>query len=169
MENECQFSPCRRYRYSLKHVIIGGPEQFGFGERERLVAWIMLNPSTADERQLDPTLRRVRGYSQAWQFTGFIILNLFAYRATRPEDMKAVADPVGPENNRLIFEAVNTVETVICGWGIHGAHNGREAELLGLAEKHGVLGKFNALAKTIDGFPSHPLYLKSDLQPFKFP
>ncbi len=65
----------------------------------RRIMWIGLNPSTADEQQLDPTLRRIRGFSQAWGFTAFVMTNVFAFRATVPADMKAQADPVGQDND----------------------------------------------------------------------
>jgi hypothetical protein len=63
---------------------------------------IGLNPSTADHRKLDPTLRRVRNFAQKWGLGGFVMLNLFAYRATEPRDMKRAEDPVGPKNDRYI-------------------------------------------------------------------
>ena len=57
----------------------------------RCIMWIGLNPSTADEQQLDPTLRRIRGFSQTWGFTAFVITNLFAYRAMRPDDQSSTS------------------------------------------------------------------------------
>lgn len=86
--NTCTFSPCRTYRYSLVH------------EWDRdlpRVAFIMLNPSTADENALDPTLRRCLGFARSWGYGSFEIGNVFAFRATDPKAMKAAADPFGPE------------------------------------------------------------------------
>jgi hypothetical protein len=56
--NPCHFSPCRRYRYTLTHDfadLFGAPAGAGY------VAWIGLNPSTADEGRLDSTLWRLKG------------------------------------------------------------------------------------------------------------
>src|SRR3954462_12457376 len=91
MINRCNFSRCRRYRYTLEHVIDPALEP-------RRIMWIGLNPSTADESQLDPTLRRVRAFSHAWGYTAFVMTNLFSFRATQPSDMKGQANPVGEHN-----------------------------------------------------------------------
>ena len=95
--NPCVFSPCRKWRYLLKHTWrdMLDPE-------ERAIAWIALNPSTADENQLDPTLRRIRGYTRDMGCNTFYMLNLFAYRATDPKVMRAAEDPIGPENDYWI-------------------------------------------------------------------
>ena len=59
--NKCVFSPDRVYRYTLLHSWRGLLDA-----EDRIACWIALNPSTADENQLDPTLRRIRGYSMKW-------------------------------------------------------------------------------------------------------
>ena len=59
-----------------------------------------LNPSIADEQQLDPTLRCTRAFSAAWGYNGFIMTNLFGLVSTDPAGLYAVADPIGPENDR---------------------------------------------------------------------
>jgi hypothetical protein len=81
--NECEFSPCRRWRYVLTHRFDG--DMFGSGNGR--VVWICLNPSTADEQRLDPTIRRIRAFSKVWGFSSFSVLNLFGWRATKPSDM----------------------------------------------------------------------------------
>ena len=96
MSNECVFSPDRRYRYTLIHR---WDESLNPGHG---IAWICLNPSTADEHQLDPTLRRIRDFSAVWGYAFFVMLNLFAWRATDPAGIKAAADPIGPDNDRWI-------------------------------------------------------------------
>ena len=77
--NICAFSPDRVYRYTLLHswADMLSPEL-------KTIAWIALNPSTADENQLDPTLRRIRVFSAAWGYNSFMMLNAFAFRATDP-------------------------------------------------------------------------------------
>ena len=57
------FSPDRVYRYTLLHSWRGLLDT-----EDRIACWIALNPSTADENQLDPTLRRIRGYSMRWGY-----------------------------------------------------------------------------------------------------
>ena len=99
------FSPCRTWRYTLTRDWL-----LGNGER---VAFIGLNPSTADETLDDPTIRRCINYAKAWGYSGMTMLNLFGYRATDPEDMKAFREPIGPENDAHIIAEAGKAEEAI--------------------------------------------------------
>jgi hypothetical protein len=88
-------SPCGRYRYRLDRRWADGPS----------IAWIMLNPSTADSNTDDPTIRRIRAFSQAWGFGALTVVNLYAWRATDPRDLWQAPGPVGPENDAYLVEA----------------------------------------------------------------
>ena len=159
MENECVFSSDRKHRYTLIHrfdPLLGG---------DRYLMWIGLNPSTADESQLDPTLRRIRGYTQREGYDGFIMLNLFAYRATLPEDMKAAKDPVGSDNDRWLVECAERCGKVVAAWGGHGAHLDRATHVCRLLKKFELV----CLTRLGDGSPGHPLYLKKDLRFTPYP
>lgn len=158
MRNECVFSADRRHRYSLIHR---WDELINPG---RGIAWICLNPSTADEHQLDPTLRRIRDFSTRWGYSHFIMLNAFAWRATRPADMKAATDPVGSENDHWITHWSERVDRVVLGWGEHGTHRDRHAQVLGLIEP----AKVFCLARNASGQPKHPLYVAGDTSPQPF-
>ena len=160
MPNACVFSPDRRHRYSLIHRW----DDLLTPAREAGIAWICLNPSTADENQLDPTLRRIRGFSAAWGYTHFVMLNAFAYRATDPADMKAAADPVGPDNDRWIAHWAGQVDRVMLGWGEHGTHNERHARVLALLDP----AKVYCLARNASGQPKHPLYVAQKNQPVRY-
>lgn len=151
----CVFSPDRAYRYTLTREWKSGDK----------VAWIGLNPSTADEKKLDPTLRRVVRFTEDWGFGGFIMLNLFAFRATKPADMKAQDDPVGPNNDEWIVNSVRRCPLVICAWGTHGGFKGRDWEVVDLLSDNGLWGKLHCLEYTAEGHPKHPLYIKGDTQP----
>jgi hypothetical protein len=85
------YSDCERYRYSLTRVWDAD------GSR---ALFIMLNPSTATEVQNDPTVERCERRARALGFGAFRVLNIFAWRATDPRDMRAAADPVGPAKRR---------------------------------------------------------------------
>jgi hypothetical protein len=128
------------------------------------VAWIGLNPSTADEGRLDPTLWRLRAYTQRFGFRAFTMLNLFAYRATDPRVLKSVADPIGPENDHYLPEVCRRAALVVCCWGAGGAYSGRDRQVLELLQ--GI--PLHALALTKMGHPRHPLYLKGTCQPIPF-
>jgi len=131
------------YRYSLTRVWDGTLPTMTF---------VLLNPSTADAVDLDPTLRRCVNFSKRDGYGGMKILNLYAYRTPSPKVMLAVPDPVGPENDRALAEATGTV---VAGWGTN-ASPARVAHALTL------LPPLKALKITTHGHPQHPLYVKGD-------
>lgn len=147
------FSADRKYRYLLRRRWGAGPA----------VGFILLNPSTADETQDDPTIRRCIGFAKNWGYGGLTLGNLFAYRATKPEDMKAQADPVGPQNDHYLETFYNEARGVVCGWGAHGSHMAR-GEAVRLLMRNRVT--LMALRLNGDGQPAHPLYLPATLKPF---
>lgn len=152
------FSDCRRYRYRLAR------DWKGIGEESRIVTFIGLNPSTADEKTLDPTLRRCVRFAMDWGYSAFCMVNLFSYRATNPLDMKAQGlDAIGPQNDEHIAFVARHSEIVVAAWGAHGGWLNRDAEVRLLLLGEGVEPK--CLGKTRDGMPRHPLYLKRDTRP----
>ena len=152
MKKSATFSQCRKYRYALwRHW--GGQNASGYA------MFIGLNPSTADETNDDPTVRRCIGYARDWGYAGLCMMNIFAYRATLPENMKAVEDPVGPGNNCALEDTAHFAEIVIAAWGVHGSHLGRDEEI------RKMIPKLHYLKLTKDGFPGHPLYLSKALKP----
>lgn len=163
------WSPDRRYRYFLRRPweeqLSLGLVEAGQGSAARApIAFVLLNPSTADERKDDPTVARCRRYGLAWGFGEVIVLNAFAYRATDPKDMRAQIDPVGPDNDTTLLTTISTVldmgGRVVCGWGNHGGHLQRSDHL------RQILAPFSDLRcfpKTKAGEPGHPLYLRKDV------
>ena len=157
MQNDCVFSADRRYRYVLKHTWepLFSP---------KLCTWIGLNPSIADEQQLDPTLRRIRAFSAAWGYNGFIMTNLFGLVSTDPVGLYAVEDPIGPENDRYILEAAQETGKVIAAWGALGGFENRCHAVLELLAGRDVM----CLKETKEGYPIHPLYVAADTEPTKY-
>lgn len=153
--NECVFSPCRTYRYVLTHRM-----DDLFCAHQTAAVWICLNPSTADEQVLDPTLRRIRGFTSKWGFAAFSIINLFAFRDSEPVNMKRAADPIGPENDEWILRVTADAGLIVAGWGRDGAFMGRADAVRKLLK-----GKLHFLRLNDDGSPQHPLYLPADLTP----
>lgn len=132
-----------------------------------VVNFIMLNPSTADGNKLDATLRRCREFSRSWGYGGFAITNLFAYRARSPINMKLATDPVGPDNDAHILEQAQQAAIVVCGWGTHGAHRGRDKVVLAMLKNNGITPHY---LKLVSGtMPGHPLFLSSELRPQVLP
>lgn len=146
------FSEDRAHRYTLVRRV----QPYGF----RTVAFVMLNPSTADETNDDPTIRRCIAYARAWNFERLVVGNLFAFRATDPRDMKAAADPVGTLNDAYLVEIAKRAELVVCAWGQHGKHRVRADHVAWMMRRFNDL---HALELSNDGTPKHPLYLRGDL------
>lgn len=150
MNNPCIFSDCRQWRYVLEHRWSDGP----------LLQVIGLNPSTADENQLDPTLRRVAGFARSWGYGGFVMNNLFAYRSTDPEVMLSHPDPIGPDNDHWIRATALRCEATLAAWGADGGHMNRDFEVARLLFVIGV--PLHCLGMTKERFPRHPLYVRGD-------
>lgn len=127
----------------------------------------MLNPSTADADIDDPTIRRCVGFSRRENAGGIIVMNVYAFRATKPADMKAAADPFGPENvayqNRLADWANRAGQPIVCAWGPNASDTAALRTVQRL-QRYGV--RLVCLGKTQNGSPRHPLYVKAD-QPFE--
>jgi len=155
-----QFSPCRTWRYALWRIWANQTNPEGLG---RYVAFIGLNPSTADETANDPTVTRCVNYARAWGYDGLYMLNIFAYRATDPKDMRAAADPIGPHNDNAIMMTCSMMELVVAAWGTYGEYRNRakHVEQLLLEYKRQV----HCLGVTKHGYPRHPLYVRKDLMP----
>lgn len=146
-----EFSLCRTWRYALWRKWDASE-----GLKDCL-AFLMLNPSTADEHKLDPTITRCKGFAMRSGYSGLLILNLFAYRATKPSDMKAAADPVGPQNDERLLHYAAQVPTIIAAWGSHGVFRGRAEKVKRLLKQ-----RLYCLEINDDGSPKHPLYIKGD-------
>lgn len=151
--SSAEFSEDLTYRYSLTR-------EWGAGPR---IAFIMLNPSTADERRNDPTIERCQRRSHMLGFRAMRIVNLFAFRATDPRDLKHAAQPVGPVNDQCLADAACWADQVLCAWGVHGAHMGRDTQAVPILRKHSQ--KLYVLGLTRAGLPRHPLYVSYGIVP----
>lgn len=128
------------------------------------VCFVMLNPSTADAVENDPTIRRCIGYAQLWRHN-LEVVNLFALRSTDLDALYGCSEAVaiGPENDRHIIEAAQAADLVVCAWGIHGVLHSRGRRVIELLRAAGVIP--TALGLTKDGHPKHPLYLPKTAEP----
>lgn len=82
--------------------------------------FIGLNPSTADDKIDDPTIRRCINFAQSWGYGGLCVTNLFAFRATLPSNMKSAKDPIGPENDKSPIAHAKDARIVVAAWGCMG-------------------------------------------------
>ena len=139
------FSPCGRWRYALVRTWGAGP---------RLLC-VLLNPSTADAEADDATLTRCCRRAGALGFGALRMVNLFAWRATRPAELSLAADPVGPENDRALRSGAAWADAILCGWGVHGRLFERDRAVLRLLGRRPLWH----LGLTVAGQPRHPLYV----------
>lgn len=146
-----------RYRYILHRW---------WGSGDRRLGFVMLNPSTADARVDDPTIRRCMGFARTLGYDGIRVVNLYAFRATKPADLWRADEPTGGvRNDDLLRELVRQGkhQPVIAAWGAN-AKPDRVAEFMSWPGSDRVL----ALGLTKDGAPRHPLYLRADAQPVPY-
>jgi hypothetical protein len=127
----------------------------------------MLNPSTADHERNDPTIARCERRARALGFGSLIVWNLFALRATDPKTLKDTDDPVGPDNDGFIAEALHETKskkgTVVVGWGANGDYLERYSKILAVAQLMRL--QLYCLGITSSGQPKHPLYISYKQEP----
>ncbi len=152
MRRGARFSADGRYRYRLWRR---------WDRALPVVAFCLLNPSTADARRDDPTIRRCIGFARTWGFGGVEVVNLFALRATDPRQLRRAQDPVGPRNDRAIRSAARRAAVVVLGWGAHPVARRRA----GVAALRLGGARLVTLGRTRGGAPRHPLYLRADTRP----
>lgn len=152
-------SSCGRYRYVLTRRWSTGP----------LLCFMMLNPSTADASNDDPTIRRCMDFAKREGAGGIRVVNLYGLRATDPKEIRKASDPFGPGNaDHLALAATAAVATgmpIVCAWGTQGMAKAEAVKSL-LRERG---ARLVCLGKTKDGHPRHPLYVKGDQPLVPFP
>lgn len=154
--SEAIYSPCRQYRYVLHRR---------WGEADRAIMFIMLNPSTATEQVDDPTVRKCRTYASRWGYNHLIVGNIMAYRATDPGQLSRIYDPVGPENHQILSKIFTFYQPMlICAWG-RVTRKLAHAETAMCALLRDLHAQPHALRVNANGSPGHPLYLSLDAKP----
>lgn len=144
-------------------VLADGPFRYLLWRRwadAATVLFVMLNPSTADETRDDPTIRRCLAYARAWGFGALEVVNLFAFRASQPRQLRRAGAPVGPYTDGILRSAVARASAVIAAWGNDGARYDRSlavTEMIGRA--------LRVLGITRTGAPRHPLYAPANARP----
>lgn len=159
MDTGAEFSPCRKYRYKLWRI--WSPDRY---DKDRYIAFLMLNPSTADETKNDPTVERCQRRAVAMGYQGMYVINIFALRSTDPEALYIAEDPVGPRNDAAIFEVADECDTIVCAWGTHGSLHNRGRHVLNAVAKMHPFKLFH-LGLSKAGHPKHPLYISYKTKP----
>ncbi len=139
------------YRYWLSRQI---------GPGTRTLGLIGVNPSIADARRDDQTIRKGVGFAARLKCDWLYMLNICAFRATDVRELKSARDPMGPSNRDCVLTILRRCDIVIAAWGRtlklpNDAARAFASELLALPNVM-VLG-FND-----DGSPKHPLFVPYD-------
>lgn len=140
------------YRYSLTRRWDAG------ADGSRNATFIMLNPSTADGMQDDPTIRRCIGFAKREGCGSLTVVNLFAYRATDPRALLNADNPCGPDNALHIEQALAGASIAVAAWGSFMWENRKRLRPLPSFQSD-VLW---CLGTTKNGEPRHPLYVRGD-------
>lgn len=131
-----------------------------------LIIWIMMNPSTADHKKNDPTIQKIMRYSKRWGYAAAVVLNIYAYRTSRPENLpQQESDRIGRSNDWWIETMLRYAKRknvpVICAWG--AKHKERGHWVRDIAADHGL--QLQCLEIALNGEPKHPRFLSEGLHP----
>ncbi len=153
-------SDCGTYRYTLTR------SRYADERPDRGTAlWCMLNPSTANAEQDDATIRRCRGFAHDWKCNGLTVVNLYALRATDPNELWKHEDPVGPDNDHHLRTIACEYGDVLCAWGAN-AKPERVKAVIAIFKEAGA--RMWCLGTTKHGMPKHPLYIAADTKPVRW-
>jgi hypothetical protein len=153
INSDAIFSEDRKHRYALfREWDLSKPS----------LMFIGLNPSTADEKADDPTIRRCIGFAKRWGFGKLIVANLFSFRTPSPKELFRSENPVRKENDYWLERLSREAQKVILAYGNQGKFKNRHGEILKIIESPYCIQK----SKT--GMPMHPLYLRYTKEPVKF-
>ncbi len=150
MKKDAVFSSCKNYRYALWRI---------WDDSKPYAMFIGLNPTAADEKKDNPTIRRCMNFAKDWGYGGLCMTNLFAYLATIPTNMMTADNPVGSENDAWLTELAKTAGVIIAAWGNDGAFLGRSRQVLKL------MTDVKCLKVNKSGEPAHPLYQPRSAMP----
>lgn len=149
-EKEATISPCGTYRYMLERA---------WDRTLPTLGWVMLNPSTADAEQDDPTIRRCVSFARLWGYGSIAVANVFGLRSTDPRELAKHPDPVGPKNDHYLA-GMGWLTKVVAAWGANHMAKAREDRV-----RHLLAGNTVCLGVTKGGSPRHPLYVASATSP----
>jgi hypothetical protein len=170
------FSRHRRFRYSWWRHWSDRP----------IIAFVMLNPSIADERRPDRTVDRCLSHARRLGYGTLIVVNISPLVATNRFEMYAAPDAAGePEKNaRHLTLVTQHAHRIIVAYGAAADHKSvrpmRAAAHDILSQRHlyrplpidpyheAFIPELQALRITKDGWPEHPLYVPGNLDPVPY-
>ena len=150
--NGAVFSDDRKYRYALFRL---------WDIKKPSIMFIGLNPSTANEVDNDPTIRRVIRFAFDWDYGCVYMMNLFGFVTPYPKDLINCSDPIG-ENDKWLEKVFDKCEDVVFAWGSFPEAADRAKKVITM------FPNAKALWINKDGSPKHPLYCHSNLKPIPY-
>lgn len=140
MIRKAEFSIDKKERYSLKRE---------WDKSKNKILYIMLNPSKADDKKDDPTIRRLVNFTKKFNYGGFLVGNIFTTITPNPKEIDK-SKGISGRNLEELLKLINTVDQIVYAWG----NTIEEPQLL----KELVLSP-KCFGKNFNGTPKHPLYL----------
>ena len=140
MIREAEFSIDKKERYSLKRE---------WDKSKNKILYIMLNPSKADDKKDDPTIRRLINFTKKFNYGGFLVGNIFTKITPNPKEIDK-SKGISGRNLEELLKLINTVDQIVYAWG----NTIEEPQFL----KELVLSP-KCFGKNFNGTPKHPLYL----------
>jgi hypothetical protein len=129
-----------------------------WGPAPETLLWVLLNPSVADASRSDPTLRRCIAFSKREGYQRMAIVNLFAFRATDPQELRLAQDPVGALNRSYVEQAAASAHKIVVAWGDQGTFLCQDQQVLEWLSAYQLW----SLGQTKQHCPRHPLYRPAD-------
>ena len=158
-----EISECGQYRWSLHRSWELWSEQGEHIKGKGVCCFVMLNPSTADGTQDDPTIRRCIGFAKSWGYTTLSVRNLFSFRATDPRELLSAENPVGGRGDQELITAC-TADLLVAAWGATVPFE-RDRQAMVLFREHFPEKTIYCIGVTKGGHPRHPLYVRADVKP----
>tara|TARA_B100001057_G_scaffold324177_1_gene324379 strand:- start:4327 stop:4782 length:456 start_codon:yes stop_codon:yes gene_type:complete len=150
VKREAFFSDDKKNRYLLRRV---------WDTEKKKLLFIMLNPSQADSKKDDPTIRRLISFSKKWGYGGFSVCNLYSYITSHPKILYNTPQIFDNKNKSFIKRQIKNSDCVIYAWG------NTEVEPDWLKK---IVKTCYCLGLNKNGTPKHPLYLNSNVKPLKY-
>lgn len=177
IQKSAELSQCGLYRWTLHRSWIKP------GALQKMVCWIMMNPSTADAQKDDPTTRMIQGITTRWGYNSLVVVNLFPFRSSSPYEcckhfenswtVKSDAADALQYNKKIIVKTVAVADLIVAAWGNLSYPHWHKWSREIMNAVHQSSPVLHCLGKNASGEPKHPLSrgdhrIPDDIQPQLF-
>lgn len=146
-------SECGNYRFELFRV---------WAEALPIMGIVMLNPSTADVKKDDPTIKKCINIAMNNGFGSIFVYNLYPLRATNPKQLGTHPKPHDNRNYKIVTDGLAKCDEVVFAWGAS-----KFAKDILFNPKH-IYPNAKCLHINKDGSPKHPLYCKNETKLIRY-